>query len=168
LVTGSQVLVLNPGMEICAPVCVATALLCTAQPPAPRSDTSLAPVLALTGVLPVLVLLYAAPVLVLMLARVVLALVLARVVLVLARVMLALASMEGVEAAYSTVAARIAVAPLATDRRMGRLIWQLLSRGTPAANNGCPRDWPLVWILSKRIGCNTSRRGMSRAALGSG
>src|SRR5215470_16892862 len=44
LVTGSQVLVLNPGVEICVPVCVATALLCTAQPPAPRSETSLAPV----------------------------------------------------------------------------------------------------------------------------
>src|SRR5215469_517547 len=44
LVTGSQVLVLNPGVEICAPVCVATALLCTAQPLAPRFETSLAPV----------------------------------------------------------------------------------------------------------------------------
>src|SRR5229473_3220839 len=44
LVTGSQVLVLNPGVEICAPVCVATALLCTCQPPDPRFDTSLAPV----------------------------------------------------------------------------------------------------------------------------
>src|SRR6516225_1189701 len=45
LVTGSQVLVLNPGVEICAPVCVATALLCTSQPLVPRSVTSLAPVL---------------------------------------------------------------------------------------------------------------------------
>src|SRR5215469_9312789 len=44
LVTGSQVLVLNPGVEICAPVCVATALLWTAQPLAPRFETSLAPV----------------------------------------------------------------------------------------------------------------------------
>src|ERR1700748_219471 len=44
LVIGSQVLVLKPGVEICAPVCVATALLCTSQPFAPRSDTSLAPV----------------------------------------------------------------------------------------------------------------------------
>src|SRR6516164_10519538 len=44
LVTGSHVLVLNPGVEICAPVCVATALLCTAQPFGPRSETSLAPV----------------------------------------------------------------------------------------------------------------------------
>src|SRR5215831_6130029 len=43
LATGSQVLVLNPGVEICVPVCVATALLCTVQPPAPRSETSLAP-----------------------------------------------------------------------------------------------------------------------------
>src|SRR5579862_3601851 len=42
--TGSQVLVLNPGVEICAPVCVATALLCTSQPPVPRSEMSLAPV----------------------------------------------------------------------------------------------------------------------------
>src|SRR5260370_32069476 len=44
LVTGSQVLVSNPGVEICAPVCVAMALLCTAQPPDPRFVTSLAPV----------------------------------------------------------------------------------------------------------------------------
>src|SRR5215470_12032560 len=44
LVTGSQVLVLNPGVEICAPVWVATALLCTFQPAAPRLVTSLAPV----------------------------------------------------------------------------------------------------------------------------
>src|SRR5215470_4897360 len=44
LATGSQVLVLNPGVEICAPVCVATALLCTAQPPVPRLEISLAPV----------------------------------------------------------------------------------------------------------------------------
>src|SRR6516164_1270054 len=44
LVTGSQVLVLNPGVEICAPVCVATALLCTSQPPVPRLEMSLAPV----------------------------------------------------------------------------------------------------------------------------
>src|SRR4029077_16467369 len=46
LVAGSQVLVLKPGVEICAPVCVATALLCTCQPPAPRSEISLAPVSA--------------------------------------------------------------------------------------------------------------------------
>ena len=44
LVTGSQVLVLNPGVEICAPVWVATALLCTFQPPVPRLEMSLAPV----------------------------------------------------------------------------------------------------------------------------
>src|SRR6516165_3615758 len=45
LATGSQVLVLNPGVEICAPDWVATALLCTAQPPVlPRLETSLAPV----------------------------------------------------------------------------------------------------------------------------
>src|SRR5215469_10373802 len=44
LVTGSQVLVLNPGVEICAPDWVATALLCTAQPLLPRLDMSLAPV----------------------------------------------------------------------------------------------------------------------------
>src|SRR5690349_24390483 len=44
LLTGSQVLVLNPGVEICAPVWVATALLCTSQPLAPRFVTSLAPV----------------------------------------------------------------------------------------------------------------------------
>src|SRR6516225_3192932 len=45
LVTGSQVLVLKPGVEICAPDWVATALLCTAQPPEPRLVMSLAPVL---------------------------------------------------------------------------------------------------------------------------
>jgi hypothetical protein len=44
LVTGSQALVSNPGVEICAPVCVAIALLCTAQPADPRFATSLAPV----------------------------------------------------------------------------------------------------------------------------
>src|SRR5690348_10643259 len=44
LLTGSQPLVSNPGTEICAPVWVATALLRTCQPPAPRSVTSLAPV----------------------------------------------------------------------------------------------------------------------------
>src|SRR5262252_9604753 len=44
LVTGSHVLVLNPGMEICAPDWVATALLCTAQPLLPRLERSLAPV----------------------------------------------------------------------------------------------------------------------------
>jgi hypothetical protein len=44
LVTGSQVLVLNPGVEIWAPDWVAIALLCTAQPADPRSDKSLAPV----------------------------------------------------------------------------------------------------------------------------
>src|SRR5215831_20396508 len=44
LATGSQVLVLNPGVEICAPDCVATALLCTAQPLLPRLESSLAPV----------------------------------------------------------------------------------------------------------------------------
>src|SRR5690242_10547849 len=43
--TGSQVLVLNPGVEICAPDWVATALLCTVQPTVPRSEMSLAPVL---------------------------------------------------------------------------------------------------------------------------
>src|SRR6516162_5751051 len=43
-VTGSQVLVLNPGVEICAPDWVATALLCTVQPPLPRLEMSLAPV----------------------------------------------------------------------------------------------------------------------------
>src|SRR5215469_9228481 len=42
LLTGSQLLVLNPGVEICAPVWVATALLWTSQPDAPRSDTSVA------------------------------------------------------------------------------------------------------------------------------
>src|SRR6516162_1040059 len=44
LATGSQVLVLNPGVEICAPDWVATALLCTVQPPPPRLEMSLAPV----------------------------------------------------------------------------------------------------------------------------
>src|SRR5215831_19972983 len=44
LLTGSHVLVLNPGVEIWAPLWVATALLCTAQPLAPRFETSLAPV----------------------------------------------------------------------------------------------------------------------------
>src|SRR6516225_2195879 len=46
LVTGSHVLVLNPGVEICAPVWVATALLCTFQPALPRLVMSLAPVSA--------------------------------------------------------------------------------------------------------------------------
>src|ERR1044071_7309084 len=46
LATGSQVLVLKPGVEICAPVCVATALLCTSQPALPTSETSVAPVSA--------------------------------------------------------------------------------------------------------------------------
>src|SRR6266436_1523981 len=44
LVTGSQVLVLNPGVEICAPDWVAAALLCTSQPKLPRLEMSLAPV----------------------------------------------------------------------------------------------------------------------------
>src|SRR5438132_547118 len=44
LTTGSQVVVLKPGVEICAPVWVALALLCTIQPPVPRLDMSLAPV----------------------------------------------------------------------------------------------------------------------------
>src|SRR5215471_12356118 len=44
LVTGSQVLVLNPGVEIWAPDWVATELLCTSQPLLPRSETSLVPV----------------------------------------------------------------------------------------------------------------------------
>src|SRR5215469_11694375 len=46
LVTGSQPLVLKPGVEICAPVWVAVALLCTFQPPSPRFEISLAPVSA--------------------------------------------------------------------------------------------------------------------------
>src|SRR5215471_16562484 len=46
LVTGSHVLVLNPGVEICAPVWVAAALLCTFQPAPPRLVMSLAPVSA--------------------------------------------------------------------------------------------------------------------------
>jgi hypothetical protein len=46
LVTGSHVLVLNPGVEICAPVWVAAALLCTSQPALPRLVMSLAPVSA--------------------------------------------------------------------------------------------------------------------------
>src|SRR5262245_35220029 len=44
LATGSHVLVLNPGVEICAPDWVATALLCTAQPLIPRLEMLLAPV----------------------------------------------------------------------------------------------------------------------------
>src|SRR5215469_523328 len=44
LLTGSQVLVLNPGVEICAPDWVATALLCTAQPLPPRLEVLLPPV----------------------------------------------------------------------------------------------------------------------------
>src|SRR5215472_5882985 len=44
LATRSQELALNPGVEICAPDWVATALLATRQPWAPRSDTLLAPV----------------------------------------------------------------------------------------------------------------------------
>src|SRR5215469_9422916 len=42
LLTGSQVLVLNPGVEICAPVCEAEALLVTFQPFEPRLETSVA------------------------------------------------------------------------------------------------------------------------------
>ena len=45
-VTGSQLLVLKPGVEICAPVWVATALLCTFHPVVPRFVMSLAPVSA--------------------------------------------------------------------------------------------------------------------------
>src|SRR5262245_54481967 len=44
LLTGSHVFVSNRGVEICAPVSVATALLCTFQPSDPRFATSLAPV----------------------------------------------------------------------------------------------------------------------------
>ena len=44
LVTGIQLTVLKPGVEIWAPLCVAVALLCTFQPPAPRLVMSLAPV----------------------------------------------------------------------------------------------------------------------------
>src|SRR6266704_930740 len=44
LATGSQLEVLKPGVEICAPVWVAVALLCTFHPPAPRFVMSLAPV----------------------------------------------------------------------------------------------------------------------------
>src|SRR5215469_4176488 len=44
LLTGSHVLALNPGVEICAPDWVATALLCTVQPLLPRLEMSLAPV----------------------------------------------------------------------------------------------------------------------------
>src|SRR6266568_2797285 len=43
LATDSHELVLNPGVEICAPVWVAVALLITFQPPDPRLDRSLAP-----------------------------------------------------------------------------------------------------------------------------
>src|ERR1700746_877976 len=43
LLTGSQVLVLNPGVEICAPDWVATALLCTSHPLAPRLVRSVPP-----------------------------------------------------------------------------------------------------------------------------
>src|SRR5215831_10857692 len=49
LLTGIHVLVLNPGVEICAPVCVATALLWTFQPDEPRSVMSVAPVVATAG-----------------------------------------------------------------------------------------------------------------------
>src|SRR5215471_13013382 len=44
LATRSQEVALNDGSEICAPDCIAVALLATCQPPAPRSVTSLAPV----------------------------------------------------------------------------------------------------------------------------
>src|SRR6516225_4787240 len=44
LLTGSQVLVLKPAVEIWAPLWVAAALLCTAHPAAPRFEMSLAPV----------------------------------------------------------------------------------------------------------------------------
>src|SRR6266567_2784368 len=43
LATGSHELVLNPGVEICAPAWVAVPLLATFQPPGPRPDRSLAP-----------------------------------------------------------------------------------------------------------------------------
>src|SRR5215470_20329542 len=46
LLTGSHVLVSNPGAEICAPVWVATALLCTFHPALPRLVMSLASVSA--------------------------------------------------------------------------------------------------------------------------
>src|SRR5579859_2917794 len=52
LATGSQVDVLKPGVEICAPVWVATALLCTDQPLAPRSVISVAPVLGVLAAKP--------------------------------------------------------------------------------------------------------------------
>src|SRR5215472_13831436 len=45
LVTGSQPVVLKPGVEICAPVADVLALLSTDQPFAPRSVMSFAPVL---------------------------------------------------------------------------------------------------------------------------
>src|SRR5690348_10665071 len=44
LATLSQPPVLNPGAEICAPVCVAVALVSTFQPAAPRSTTAVDPV----------------------------------------------------------------------------------------------------------------------------
>ena len=44
LATDSQPEVENPGVEICAPVCVAVALVSTFQPPPPRSVTALDPV----------------------------------------------------------------------------------------------------------------------------
>src|SRR5579859_2163258 len=44
LVTGCQPVVLNPGVEICAPVAVVLALLSTFQPPEPRLVMSEAPV----------------------------------------------------------------------------------------------------------------------------
>ena len=43
LATGSQLEVLKPGVEICAPVWVAVALLSTFQPPVPRLEMSEAP-----------------------------------------------------------------------------------------------------------------------------
>src|SRR6266699_7278538 len=44
LLTDSQLEVSKPGVEICAPVWVAVALLSTFQPPPPRLEISLAPV----------------------------------------------------------------------------------------------------------------------------
>src|SRR5882724_2057878 len=46
LATGSQLAVLKPGVEICAPLWVAIALLCTAQPLVPRLLRSEPPVSA--------------------------------------------------------------------------------------------------------------------------
>src|SRR5581483_9442392 len=100
LATGSQLLVSKPGVEICAPDWLATALLCTDQPPAPRSVRSLAPV----GI-------FGGPGKAAVLAAVLAA--------VSAAVGAAVAAVEAAMVAAQRSAAERTVPTLATDRRTG-------------------------------------------------